>query len=300
MEDYKFGESVGSAQERHAPASPPAAAQTALSTAAYANGAVRSHSPPARWTTAAWAGVREKDHLQGSGEYGGWWGGAQGRGKWGDEQAACNQAPPPPPTPTSFENWTPPPLRTGWGIECGVRHAEHPLWEPYAVEWHRRGRNGETQLTWRQFVRWMEDTEPEDTTAVVRPAAQHPPPPPVASSPPLPATYSLVPTTTRITAYVAAPAAAAAPVPLAGQLYSQVAAVAALRSPDLGTMSDRSESFGTMSERYRSKTVSDRHCSDIGAVSEQLSEQLRKTTSAPKSSKVIVIKLVSQCKSFVG
>ena len=189
--------------------------------------AVRSHSPPARWTTAAWGGVREEDHQQGSGEYGGWWGGAQGRGKWGDEQAACNQAPPPPPTPTIIGKWTPPPLRTGWGIECGVRHVGHPLWEPYAVEWHRRGRNGEAQLTWGQFVRWMEDVEPEATAAIVRPAGQHPPPPPLASSPPLPATHSLVPITTRITAYAAAPAAAAAPAPPAGQLYLQVAAIAA-------------------------------------------------------------------------
>ena len=220
------GATVGGSQRMSRSASPPAAAQTARFTAAYANGAVRTPSPPARWTTAAWRGVRADDHQQGSGEYGGWWGGAQGRGKWGDEQAACNQVPPPPPTPTIIGNWTPPPLRTGWGIECGVRHAEHPLWEPYAVEWHRRGRNGEAQLTWRQFVRWME-AEPEDTTAVVRPVGQHPPPPQVASSPPLPATYSLVPTTTRITASAAAPAAAAAPVPLAGQLYSQVAAVAA-------------------------------------------------------------------------
>ena len=220
------GATVGGSQRMSRSASPPAAAHTARFTAAYANGAVRTPSPPARWTTAAWRGARADDHQQGSGEYGGWWGGAQGRGKWGDEQAACNQVPPPPPTPTIIGNWTPPPLRTGWGIECGVRHAEHPLWEPYAVEWHRRGRNGEAQLTWRQFVRWME-AEPEDTTAVVRPVGQHPPPLRVASSPPLPATYSLVPTTTRIAASAAAPAAAAAPVPLAGQLYSQVAAVAA-------------------------------------------------------------------------
>ena len=41
---------------------------------------------------------------------------------------------------------------------------------------------------------------------------------------------------------------------------------ATLRSPDVGTMSERAKLFGTMSERFRSKTVSDRHCSDSETV----------------------------------
>ena len=61
----------------------------------------------------------------------------------------------------------------------------------------------------------------------------------------------------------------------------EVILVRALRSPDVGTMSERVVHIGEVSERCRSKTVSDRHCSDVAAVSEQLSEQLRKTTSAP-------------------
>ena len=49
------------------------------------------------------------------------------------------------------------------------------------VEWHRRDRDGERQLTWNQFVEWMDDGEPMAAAATVRPADHHPSPPPPPS-----------------------------------------------------------------------------------------------------------------------
>ena len=48
MEQNQFVESVDSVQHRHPPTAPPAAAQAAFYAAAYADGAVRTPSPPAR------------------------------------------------------------------------------------------------------------------------------------------------------------------------------------------------------------------------------------------------------------
>ena len=89
MEEYKLGESVDSAQERHAPASPPAAAQTAFFAAAYANGAVRTPSPPACWTTAAWGGMRERSP---TGKRRVWWlvGGRPGTRHTGGSNSSSN------------------------------------------------------------------------------------------------------------------------------------------------------------------------------------------------------------------
>ena len=83
------------------------------------------------------------------------------------------------------------------------------------VEWHRRDRDGERQLTWYQFVHWMDDVEPLMAAATVRPADHHPPLPP----------------TPHLAASAAASAAAEVrPVErgsVAVQLYTQVAKVAA-------------------------------------------------------------------------
>ena len=85
------------------PAAPPAAAHAAFYAAAFADGAVRTPSPPAvdeaeGGNSGNWGGQ------QGSGNWGGWWGGIQGRGKWGGIPHAL------------------PPLRTGWGYHVPARH----------------------------------------------------------------------------------------------------------------------------------------------------------------------------------
>ena len=80
------------------------------------------------------------------------------------------------------------------------------------VEWHRRDRDGERQLTWYQFVHLMDDVEPLVAAATVRPADHHPP-------------------STHLAASAAASAAAEfRPVErgsVAVQLYTQVAKAAA-------------------------------------------------------------------------
>ena len=199
-----------------APATPAAAAHAAFYAAAYVDGAARTPSPPAideaeAGNSGNWGGQ------QGSGNWGGWWGGIQGRGNWGGKQGSGNHAPPPhaapppppppPPTPTVNGAWAPPPLRTGWGIRYGRTHVRDPLWEPYVVEWHRRDRDGERQLTWNQFVEWTDDGEPMAAAATVRPAGHHPSPPP-PTSPPLPAAIPL-PLPTPLAAAAASAAAAA-------------------------------------------------------------------------------------------
>ena len=99
---------------------------------------------------------------------------------------------------------------------------------PYVVEWFRRERDGEPQLTWNQFEGWMADVEPMAAAAAVHPvdheAARRPPSPP----PPSPQLPAVPPPPAAIA--TAADDAASRPVDrgsAAVQLYTQVARLAA-------------------------------------------------------------------------
>ena len=167
---------------------------------------------------------------------------------------------PPPPTPTANGAWVPPPLRTGWGIRRGRAHVGHILWEPYVVEWHRRDRDGERQLTWDQFVLWMDDVEPLMAAATVRPTDHHP----------------LLPPTHLAASAAASAAAEFRPVErgsVAVQLYTQVAKVAAQQKQQDKQDKYRRERAASL-EKLRTSGEADKLLQRAGINS--IGEQLRK------------------------
>ena len=73
--------------------------------------------------------------------------------------------------------------------------------------------------------------------------------------------------------------------------------VVSLRSPDVGTMSERVNAIGEVSERCRSKTVSDRHSSDTVSESERCSD----TAPTPVSeSERCSDTIPTRCRSSIG
>ena len=164
------------------------------------------------------------------------------------------------------------------------------LWEPYVVEWHRRDRDGERQLTWNQFVEWMDDGEPMAAAATVRPADHHPSPPP-PPSPPLPADIPLPPPIPLAAAAASAAAAVRPPPPpplaaavrpvdrgsLAVQLYTQVARVAAQQKQQDKLDKYRREKAASL-EKLRTSGEADKllHRAGITSIGEQRRKQQQK------------------------